>query len=215
VRFFVTGTDTGVGKTHTVTQLLRLRRAEGRRCAGMKPICCGDRQDAEQLLSAGSDGLTLDEINPVWLKSPAAPLVAARLEGFEFQVDAVVRAFTALRERFEEIFVEGVGGWLVPITSDFYVSDLAVALGLPVLLVARNKLGCLNHTLLTLESIRQRGLTCAGVVLNAPEGGDDLAMNTNADVLRQLCRVPIVSGLSASYRAFPAEWGAITGQSRV
>jgi dethiobiotin synthetase len=180
----------------------------------MKPICCGDRRDAEELLSAGAEGLTIDEINPVWLKSPAAPLVAARMEGFEFQIDTILRAFAALRERVEEVFVEGVGGWLVPITSDFYVSDLAAALGLPVLLVARNRLGCLNHTLLTLESIRQRGLDCVGVVLNAPEGADDLAANTNADVLRQLCRVPVVSGLSESHMVFPPDWEGMMGLAR-
>ena len=77
---FVTGTDTGVGKTHTVIQLLRLLRASGARCAGMKPICCGDRRDAELLLAAGSGGLTIDEINPVWLKTPVAPLAAAHIE---------------------------------------------------------------------------------------------------------------------------------------
>ena len=215
MRLFVTGTDTGVGKTHTVTQLLRLWRAEGRRCAGMKPICCGDRRDAEELLSASAEGLSIDEINPVWLKSPAAPLVAARMEGFRFEMDAVLRAFSALQERVEEVFVEGVGGWLVPITRDFYVSDLAAALDLPVLLVARNKLGCLNHTLLTLESIRQRGLDCVAVVLNAPEGAEDVATTSNADVLRELCRVPILSGLSAGDTVLPPDWKGIMGPSRV
>ena len=209
MRLFVTGTDTGVGKTHTVTQLLRLWRAEGRRCAGMKPICCGDRRDAEELLSASAEGLSIDEINP------AAPLVAARMEGFRFEMDAVLRAFNALQKRVEEVFVEGVGGWLVPITRDFYVSDLAAALDLPVLLVARNKLGCLNHTLLTLESIRQRGLDCVAVVLNAPEGAEDVATTSNADVLRELCRVPILSGLSAGDTVLPPDWKGIMGPSRV
>jgi len=77
MNLFVTGTDTGVGKTHTVVQLLRLLRAAGLRCAGMKPICCGDRQDAQLLLAAGSEGLSLDELNPIWLKTPAAPFAAA------------------------------------------------------------------------------------------------------------------------------------------
>lgn len=208
---FVTGTDTGVGKTHTVAELLRLRRAEGRRCAGMKPICCGDRRDAELLLGAGSEGLTIEEINPVWLKTPAAPFTAAQAEGFQFQVEVILRAFTVLQGRVEEVFVEGVGGWLVPITADFYVSDLAAALGLPVLVVARNKLGCINHTLLTLENIRQRGLECLGVVLNEPEGSSDLATRTNGDVLGKLCRVPILTGLSKGMSAFPAGWGPVFG----
>ena len=78
---FLTGTDTGVGKTYTAVCLLRLLRAHGLRCAGMKPICCGDRQDAEMLLAASSDGLSIDEVNPVWLRTPAAPLTAALIEG--------------------------------------------------------------------------------------------------------------------------------------
>jgi dethiobiotin synthetase len=77
VNLFITGADTGVGKTHIASRLLRLLRASGMRCAGMKPICCGDRRDAEMLLAAGSDGLTIDDVNPVWLKTPAAAIVVA------------------------------------------------------------------------------------------------------------------------------------------
>ena len=89
---FVTGTDTGVGKTHTVIQLLRLLRASGARCVGMKPICCGDRRDAELLLAAGSGGLTIDEINPVWLKTPVAPLAAAHIEHVKIDIEQIGRA---------------------------------------------------------------------------------------------------------------------------
>ena len=77
---FITGTDTGVGKTHIAARLLHLLRASGMRCAGMKPICCGDRRDAEALLAAGSDCVTIDEVNPVWLKTPAAPIVGSLTE---------------------------------------------------------------------------------------------------------------------------------------
>ncbi len=84
---FITGTDTGVGKTHTAVQLLRLLRASGTRCAGMKPICCGDRRDAELLLEAGSDGLTIDDVNPIWLKTPAAPIVGSLMEEVNIDVD--------------------------------------------------------------------------------------------------------------------------------
>lgn len=198
-----------MGKTHTVTQLLRLSSRRGERCAGMKPICCGDRQDAELLLAAGADGLTIDEINPIWLKTPAAPLTAAQIESFEFKVEIVLNAFNALKGRVERVFVEGVGGWLVPIADNYYVSDLAAALRLPVLLVAQNKLGCLNHTLLTLESIRLRGLTCLGVVLTDPEGLSDIAMATNRDVLRQLCQVPVLTGLNEKEGFLTPEWSAV------
>src|SRR5207245_403722 len=99
VSLFVTGTDTGVGKTHTVTQLLRLLRAAGSRCAGMKPICCGDRRDAGLLQANGSEGLTIDEVNPIWLKTPVAPFAAALVEKVEIDIERIVAAFSALQKR--------------------------------------------------------------------------------------------------------------------
>src|ERR1700730_2671134 len=132
MNFFVTGTDTGVGKTHTVVQLLRLLRASGLRCAGMKPICCGDRQDAQLLLAAGSEGLTIDEINPVWLQTPAAPLVAAEVEQINIDIARIRKAIVDLTERFDCVLVEGVGGWLVPIRADYFMSDLAGEIKFPV-----------------------------------------------------------------------------------
>ena len=118
---FVTGTDTGVGKTHTPVQLLRLLAASGVRCAGMKPICCGDRRDAEMLLAAGSDGLTIDDVNPVWLKTPAAPIVGSLLERVPIDAEKILSAFQILQRRVEHVIVEGTGGWLVPIQSDYFV----------------------------------------------------------------------------------------------
>lgn len=166
---FVTGTDTGVGKTHITVRLLHLLRASGVRCAGMKPICCGDRQDAEALLAAGSDGLTIQEINPVWLKTPAAPIVGTLVEKVAIDIDQILMSFQSLKKRVEQVIVEGAGGWLVPIRSDYFVSDLAAAMNLPVLLIAQNRLGCLNHTALTVGSIAAHRLRCVGIVLNSFE----------------------------------------------
>jgi dethiobiotin synthetase len=153
VNLFITGIDTGVGKTHTVVQLLRLLRASGLRCAGMKPICCGDRRDAQLLLEAGSDGLTIDEINPIWLKTPAAPFAAALVEQVDISIPRILEAIVDLERRFDCVLVEGVGGWLVPIRADYFVSNLAVEMKLPVLVVAQNRLGCLNHSVLTVRCI--------------------------------------------------------------
>jgi dethiobiotin synthetase len=211
VSYFVTGTDTGVGKTHTIVQILQRYRAAGRPAAGMKPICCGDRDDATRLLAAGSEGLTLDEINPVWLHTAAAPLVAARTEGYDLKPELILEAFTFLQERVPTVFVEGVGGWLVPITADFKVSDLARSLGLPVLLVAQNRLGCLNHTLLTLEGIRAAGLRCAAVVLNDFDGARDIAMTTNREVLEELCGVPVLAESGELQEALPDRLDALVG----
>jgi dethiobiotin synthetase len=211
VSLFVTGTDTGVGKTFTVRQILRLLNSIGCRAAGMKPICCGDRDDAESLLAAGCDGLSIEQINPVWYKTPLAPFPAGQIENVQFKLEAVMEAFRALQGSVEHVFVEGVGGWLVPITADFFVSDLARELRLPVLLVAENKLGCLNHTLLSLESIERSGLECVGVALNDQPGRSDIATATNRDVLQQLCRVPILTNLDEKAGLFPPDWTTLKG----
>lgn len=209
--FFITGTDTGVGKTHTVVQLLRLLRASGRSCAGFKPICCGDRRDAELLRAASAPGLTIDEINPLWLKTPAAPLTAAQTEDVKIEVERLLNAFRMLRARVDSVLVEGVGGWMVPIHSDYFVKDLAVEMGLPVLVVAQNRLGCLNHTLLTVRSVQVANLRCAAVVLNSPSSSTDIAETTNAAVLASILDVPMLPQLGKNTAELPQEWRRILG----
>ncbi len=203
---FVTGTDTGVGKTFTITQLLRLVRAAGKSCAGFKPICCGDRHDAELLLATSSNGLTIDEINPLWLKTPAAPLTAGQVEEVEIDIDLLLAALRTLQQRVHYVFVEGVGGWLVPIRADYFISDLAVEMGFPVLVVAQNRLGCLNHTMLTVRSIANQGLHCAGIALNSWLGQTGVAVATNAQILAKIVDIPVLTGLDENVSEFPADW---------
>jgi dethiobiotin synthetase len=214
VNLFITGTDTGVGKTHTTIQLLRLLRASGTRCAGMKPICCGDRRDAELLLAAGSEGLRIEEINPVWLKTPAAPLVGSLTEGVNIDIERILAAFRALQDRVEHVLVEGVGGWLVPIRSDYFVSDLAVEMALPVLVVVQNRLGCLNHTMLTVRSIAEHGLRCLGVVLNGVPETSDIAFVTNVDILRKIVDPSLLSELMGNLDQLPADWRLMIDSAR-
>ena len=203
---FITGTDTGVGKTRTVVQLLRLLRASGTSCAGMKPICCGDRQDAELLLAASGTGLTIDDVNPVWLRTPAAPIVGSHAEEVNIDIEYILAAFHALKNRVEHVIVEGVGGWLVPIRSDYFGSDLAVDMKLPVLVVAQNRLGCLNHTALTVRSVAEHKLRCLGVALIAAPGTSDIAAATNADILKRILNVPVLDGLGENLMELPAGW---------
>ena len=210
---FITGTDTGVGKTYTAARLLHLLRASGRSCAGMKPICCGDRRDAELLLAAGTDGLTIDEINPVWLKTPAAPIVGGLMEKVDIDVDQILAAFHSLQNRVEHVIVEGTGGWMVPIHRDYFVSDLAVAMKVPVLAVAYNRLGCLNHAVLTVQSILRHGLRCIGLVLNNAQEMGDIAGLTNADILSKILDVPILAGLGENLTELPADWGFMLGST--
>ena len=203
---FITGTDTGVGKTHIAARLLRLLRASGVRCAGMKPICCGDRRDAEALLAAGSDCVTIDEVNPVWLKTPAAPIVGTVIEKVSVDIEQILASFHALQKRVEQVIVEGVGGWLVPIRSDYFVSDLAVAMKLPVVVVSQNRLGCLNHAALTVRSVAAHELKCVGLVLNSTQTTSDIAALTNADILKCILDVPLLAGLGENLTELPVDW---------
>ena len=197
---FITGTDTGVGKTYVTARLLRENRARGLDSVGFKPLCCGGREDAEILRAAAGNALDLNEVNPVWLRTPAAPYVASLIENRLVDLSLVRETFAALRARFGSILVEGAGGWLVPIAADYTFADLAAEFALPVVVVVRNRLGALNHTALTLASIRAYGLKCAGLILNhgptaSDEGSDPqkIAQATNRAVLEELLRVPVLA----------------------
>ncbi len=189
---FVTATDTGAGKTFVSALLIRTLRRRGIDAVGMKPLCCGDRDDAE-ILHAASDGVvSLNAINPVWLRAPVAPYTASLIENRAIDLDLIRESYAALRKAHRVVIVEGVGGWLVPITADYFIRDLAREFALPALVVSGNRLGALNHTLLTLESIRTAQVPCAGLILNeiAPRDPSDLAVSTNQAVLEAVSQVP-------------------------
>ncbi len=195
---FITGTDTGVGKTFVTAALLRGLRARGIAAVGFKPICCGGREDAE-ILSAAADGaLTLNEVNPVWLRTPSAPAVAAMIENRPVDLALIREVYAGLRAAHPSVLVEGVGGWLVPIAPGFTVADLAAECGLPVIVVVANRLGALNHAALTVRDIAARGLACAGLMLNDPFPPDrigpeeEIARTTNGPFLEDWLGVPIL-----------------------
>jgi dethiobiotin synthetase len=189
MHFFVTGTDTGVGKTHFTAWLVRAWALAGYNCAALKPIASGDREDALALQRAMDARLTLDEINPLHFREPAAPLVAAALENRTIDFAKLNVTIREMSSRFTHVAVEGVGGWRVPLAKNYEVREWARDLALPVVVVARGTLGTLNHTLLTVESISAAGLTCAGIVVNAgPETSPDLDLvrRRNVSLLRDL-----------------------------
>jgi dethiobiotin synthetase len=195
--FFITGTDTGVGKTAFTCWLVRAWQSQGRTAAALKPISTGDRKDALLLQDAIGSRLTLDKINPIHFHEPAAPLPAARAENRSIDFTALNHEIVVMRVRFSHLAVEGIGGWRVPLAPGYDVRDWARDLGFPVVVVARGTLGTLNHTLLTVDSIRDAGLACAGVVVNAgPEEGTspdlDLARRQNVDLLRDLTGLPLL-----------------------
>lgn len=192
--FFVTGTDTGVGKTYVTRLILETLRREGIDAVGYKPIACGDREDAV-VLAAASGGLTLDEVNQIHLKTPVSPYVAGLLENRSVDPEVLMAGYQHLTDSYSQVIVEGVGGWEVPLAPNFRVSDFAQQLGLPVILVAANRLGALNHVLLSVDAIRAKGLVCAGIILNQLDDELDTAMITNKGVLEDLTGVPLLDHL--------------------
>ncbi len=192
MRAFLTGTDTGVGKTFVTALLARALRRAGLDTAALKPICSGDRGDAEILRAACEGELELDEVNPLWFQTPVAPLMAARHEGRTISIPALEDWFRCVSAGRKSVLVEGAGGWLVPIANEALVSDLAVALGLPVIVVVADRLGCINHALLTIESIRARGLECRGIILNSLPRESAEAGLENRAMLEEFTDVPVL-----------------------
>jgi dethiobiotin synthetase len=172
--FFVTGTDTEIGKTFVSSALLRGFVREGLQAAAMKPIAAGafelngvlHNEDADQLDAASNVLLPPELRTPYLLKEPAAPHIAAALENVTLDLDHIVACHAQAVQRAEIVVVEGVGGFRVPLTATQDTADLAVALKLPVVLVVGMRLGCISHALLSAEAIAARGLTLAGWVAN-------------------------------------------------
>jgi len=180
--FFITGTDTSVGKTVLTALLARYLRGRGVSVAALKPVCSGGRADA-RILHAALDGvLTLDEINPWHFRAAVAPLLAAKWENKTLKLDAVLAHVHAARKKFDVTLVEGAGGLLSPLGEDFDSRDLIVALRTTSILVAPNKLGAVNHILLTLAVLPKTARTQARVVLMSPAQPDATA-GSNAKLL--------------------------------
>lgn len=190
--FFVTATDTDAGKTYVSRLIIEALRREGKDFVGYKPICCGDRNDAVNLAQAAGEE-DLDAINPLWMKTPAAPHVAATLENITLSIPELIAGFEKRQTSHEGVIVEGVGGWLVPLTKELSIADFAKDLALPVILVVRNQLGALNHTLLTIESMRARGVEPAGLIFNHPQDELDTAAITNKGIIEDLCGVEVLT----------------------
>ena len=169
--WFITGTDTEVGKTFVACALLHALRARGLKTLGMKPVAAGlnsegKNEDVEQLIAASSFPAPRELINPYAFRAAVAPHIAAAEEGRPIVLENIIAAFEQLRGLADTILVEGVGGFCVPLGADIDTADLAVALNLPVILVVGMRLGCINHALLTEQAISARGLKLAGWVAN-------------------------------------------------
>ena len=169
--FFIAGTDTGVGKTHSACALLHATRQRGLSAVGMKPIAAGieadgRNEDVVQLLAASSIQPAVALMNPYLYDPPIAPHLAAQEAGRPIEIARIQQAFAQLQSLADVVWVEGVGGFRAPLDDDHDAADLAVALALPVVLVVGMRLGCLSHALLTAEAIERRGLILAGWIAN-------------------------------------------------
>jgi dethiobiotin synthetase len=196
---FVTGTDTGVGKTFVTSALARRLAAGGRRVAAIKPAESGCRrgpdglwaEDAETIAAAAGDWQGSEERCLYRFEAALAPGVAAELEGRVLALEDAVAFVRRVAARASVALVEGAGGWLVPLGGGQTIADLAVALSLPVLVVARGTLGTINHSLLTVQAIRARGLAVAGVVLSVRPTDDLAAAHANRREIERHSAVPV------------------------
>jgi dethiobiotin synthetase len=179
VNFFVTGTDTDVGKTFFTALLVRTLRRAGIDAVGFKPVACGGWDDVDALVAAADGVESRGAVCPIHLSMPASPLTASWAEQSKIDPARILAAYEELNARHAMVVVEGIGGWRVPITMDWSAADLAVALGLPVIVVVKNRIGAINHTLLTVESIARCGLECVGLVLNHFGAAVDPASHSN------------------------------------
>ncbi len=211
--FFVTGTDTGVGKTVITAALIKASGLLGLRACGMKPIETGCTKSEFGVRSSEfgvkkralipSDGMflkemarlddSLDLITPICFESPLAPLPASELEGVPVDFGKIQKAYTDLSKKYDAIIVEGIGGLLVPIKRDYFVLDLARDFGLPIIVVSRPGLGTLNHTMLTVNYAIKEGLKVAGIIINYNRPHrDTLAEDSNPEIIKQISPVPII-----------------------
>ena len=214
--FFITGTDTGVGKTLVACALLHAFAARGLRVAGMKPVAAGAalmdgvwvNEDVLQLIAASNVHAPRDVINPYCFATPIAPHIAAGLEKTPIKNSVLREKYQRLSALAEIVVIEGAGGFCVPLNDDETSADLARALALPVVLVAGMRLGCLNHALLTAEAIRARGLTLAGWVANHIDASM-MHADANVAALQARLSAPLIARIAFNA---PPDAAAIAAQ---
>ncbi|MRX09204.1 dethiobiotin synthase [Pseudoduganella sp. FT25W] len=196
---FVTGTDTEIGKTLISSAMLHALVQSGVRACGMKPVAAGaelrdgkwHNDDCDQLTAAGNVHLPQSITTPFLFKEPAAPHIAAELEGVSISPVPILAAYVEINAASDAVVVEGVGGFIVPLNDEFDTADLAEQLALPVVLVVGLRLGCISHALLTVEAILSRGLKLAGWVANETQA--DMAFaDENVAALAQRIPAPLL-----------------------
>jgi len=199
--FFITGTDTGVGKTVMAGAVIKVMQSFGIKAGAMKPVECGCGKEGNVLIPYDGTFLKqaahmdepIKQVTPVCFESPLSPLAASDIEGRKISIDEIKKAYYKLYKSYEAMVVEGVGGLMVPLKKDYYMLDLAREFTLPLLVVTKPGLGSINHTMLTVNYALESGLTVAGLIINysrPPE--NSLAEKTNPKTLEEICPVPVI-----------------------
>lgn len=204
--YFITGTDTGVGKTTVSCALLRAFAAQGKRVIGMKPVVAGRENgrwhDVEQLIAASNISAAREYVNSYAFDPPISPHIAAQQAGTEIDLAVIQHAYQALSNQADIVIVEGAGGFLVPVNQTQNGADLARALNLPVILVVGMRLGCLNHALLTAQATRIAGLPLAGWVANGIDPQMPAAAE-NVATLEQGLDCPLLGIIPFTKNSYP------------
>ncbi len=200
--FFVTGTDTGVGKTLVTAQIGKTIQKENISLGIMKPIETGvssslvptTLSDVGLLKTVLEISDSMEDISPYRYQTPAAPLLASRLENKPINPETIIKAYQKLRSKYSVILAEGAGGLLVPIAKDYLMADLAKDLDLPLIIVARFNLGTINQTALTIEAARARDLKIEGLVFNCLEKDQPTDLEKyNPEILEEIYKVPVIA----------------------
>lgn len=211
--FFVTGTDTGIGKTIVTAGLARSLKKRGSDVGVMKPVTSGAKthgkslisEDAEYLRAAAESDDPRGLVSPVLIEPPLAPFTAAVTAGMKVDVGKMLAACTALKVKHDLLFIEGIGGLMVPIKPDYSVANLAADMEAMLIVVARPNLGTINHTAMTIQCARAAGLQVVGVIFNYCENyKQGVPELTNADVIQQICDVPILGTIPHLKNTSPA-----------
>jgi dethiobiotin synthetase len=211
--FFVTGTDTGIGKTVITVALIKAVRRLGFTAGGMKPVESGctiargkgqrAKGNSKKNILIPHDGMfiktiahmeeNIGHITPCRFKSPLAPLPASEIEGITVDSEKIRKAFDDLSKKYDVVIVEGIGGLLVPITKDYSVIDMAKDFDLPLIVVSRPSLGTINHTMLTVNYALKEGLRVAGIIINYNQPPEStLAEATNPEIIKRISPVPVI-----------------------
>lgn len=199
--FFITGTDTGVGKTVVSAAIIKALQAGGVNACGMKPVETGCSRLGNNLFP--SDGMFLKNVarmeepvhhvTPYCFENPVAPSLAAEMEGRSVSIASIMERFDALLKKYHSVVVEGIGGILVPLMKDYFVIDLVREMDLPLIVVTRPSLGTINHTLLTVNYALKERIKVSGIIVNFSRPAEGtVAENTNSLVLQQMCPVPVI-----------------------